>query len=270
MLDKRSIDLHVIEYIFLVLVGTVWRLGWWLVVVDHNLISFFNFIQIFDSWILFYAHLNSLVGSHEKLMGAIGGEIRFIFITVVVRAVITMQAFNSQILQFDIHHIDDIVIGLYSLSGVQTLNCGWLMDFQVILVFLVELKHQVYVVVIVGHVGKHLENLLKRRLWGWVFTNSEFFFLVLQKTEEEPNWLVVSEDAEFERTVVVTQDLTSAKLYGQLFYDKKNVFYDMQPLNKVKNADKTLTIAFGFAKKLITETSCRYFIEEPLWKGFIV
>jgi len=57
-------------------------------------------------------------------MGAIGGEIRFIFITVVVRAVITMQAFNSQILQFDIHHIDDIVIGLYSLSGVQTLNCG--------------------------------------------------------------------------------------------------------------------------------------------------
>ena len=75
---------------------------------------------------LFYAHLNCLVvGSHEKIMGAIGVEIWLIPIN---SASITVQALYAQILQLNIHHIYDIFLSLDSLSGVKTLNSSWLVD----------------------------------------------------------------------------------------------------------------------------------------------
>ena len=61
------------------------------------------------------------------------------------------------------------------------------MDLEVVLVLFVILEDQVGIIIIVAHVGEHLEDLFKGSLRGRVLTDSQLFLLVLYQSKQEAN-----------------------------------------------------------------------------------
>ena len=128
------------------------------------------------------------------------------------------------------------------------MNRRRLVNLQIVLVLLVVLENEVHRVIVIRHVGEHLEDLLQRRLRGRILRDREFLLLVLEQSEEEADGFVVAEHSELERAVMVIKDLDSAKLDGQLLRDLKRVLDNVQPLNQVNYPNVPLSIALGFTE----------------------
>ena len=143
------------------------------------------------------------------------------------------------------------------------------MDLKVVLVLCIVLKHQVRRVIVIAHVGEHLENLLQGRLRSRVLRYGKFLFLVLQQAKQEADGLVVAQHTELERAVVMVQDLDSAELERQLFRDLERVLNYVQPLNQMDDPHVPLPIALGLAKELVAETTRLNLVHEPVGELFL-
>ena len=76
----------------------------------------------------------------------------------------------------------------------------------------------------------------------------------------------MTKDTEFERAVVMTQDLDGSELKRQLLDNLHHIVDDVDPLDEVKNTYETLLVALCFPEQFISEATCRDFLEQPLWE----
>ena len=122
------------------------------------------------------------------------------------------------------------------------------MDLKVVLILFVVLEDQMYIVIIVAHMRKHLEDLLKRRLRCRILADAKVFLFVLHEAKEVPNGLIVAQHSELKRAVVMVQDLNSAEVFGQLLDDTHHVLDDMEPLDHMQDSHHAMLVALGLSE----------------------
>ena len=163
-----------------------------------------------------------------------------------------------------------IVLGLINLFlSLQTLNSSRFGDLEIILILLVISEDQMFVLIFIRHVSKHLEDLLQGCLRSWVLANRKFFFFSFDEAKQVTNGFVVAKHSELKWAIVIAEDFYCAEVNCKLFDYFLTVLNYVNPFNKMKDTNKALSITLSFTKKFITESSSLYLIQKPLWEIFL-